>query len=108
MDQYINATHLMASIDAALARPLPRGNAKSMQDLVSRITLSVVKQMVQEELKTGEFRPVVHAHWIEHWEDFGESLYSECSHCHDTTNTDYGNFCNMCGAIMDEPREKAQ
>ena len=100
MDQYINATHLMTSIDAALARPLPRGNAKSTQDLISRVTLGVVKQMVQEELKTGEFQPVVHAHWIRQFTDFDGNPHARCSKCNSIFIGEE-RFCCRCGAIMD-------
>lgn len=104
MDQYINATRLMTSIDTALARPLSRGNAKSTQDLVSRVTLGVVKQMVQEELKTGDFKPVVHAHWIKRYEDWDDNKYYECSNCH-MVFIGTENFCCDCGATMDKPVE---
>lgn len=102
MDKYINATNLIKNIDAALAKTPPRGNGKSTGDVVIRAALGVTKQIVQDELKTGEFRPVVHAHWIRHETDFGESLYCECSSCHDSTGIDCTRFCGTCGAIMDE------
>lgn len=108
MDKYINATNLIKNIDTALAKTPPRGNDKSTGDVVVWVALSVTKQMVQDELKVGEVRPVVHAHWIEHEADFGESLYCECSNCHDSTGIDCTRFCGACGAIMDEPTIKVQ
>ena len=108
MDKYIYATNLIKNIDAILAKNPPRGNGKSTGDVVVRAALGVTKQMVQDELKVGEVRPVVHAHWIEHEADFGESLYCECSNCHDSTGIDCTRFCGACGAIMDEQTIKVQ
>lgn len=102
MDKYINATNLIKNIDAILAKNPPRGNGKSTGDVVVRAALGVTKQMVQDELKVGEVRPVVHAHWIEHFEDFGESFFVECSACHSSKNVDESKFCPDCGAVMDE------
>ena len=45
---------------------------------------------------------MVHAHWIEHFEDFGESFFVECSACHSSKNVDESKFCPDCGAVMDE------
>lgn len=108
MDKYINATNLIKNIDTALAKTPPRRNGKSTGDVVVWVALSVTKQMVQDELKVGEVRPVVHAHWIDHEADFGESLYCECSSCHDSTGIDCSRFCGACGAIMDEPTVMVQ
>lgn len=102
MDKYVNATNLMKNIDTALAKTPPRGNGKFTGAILIWVALGVTKQMVQDELKVGEVRPVVHAHWIEHEADFGESLYCECSSCHDSTGIDCSRFCGACGAIMDE------
>lgn len=108
MDKYINATNLMKNIDTALAKTPSRGNGKSTGDIVIWVALGVTKQMVQDELKVGEVRPVVHAHWIEHEADFGEPLYCECSSCHDSTGIDCTRFCGACGAIMDEQTVKVK
>lgn len=98
MDKYINATNLIKNIDAALAKSPPRGNGKSTGDVVIRAALGVTKQMVQDELKTGEVRPVVHAHWIKN------AWGSHCSIC-DYCDSEWTNFkfCPFCGATMDEP-----
>lgn len=46
------------------------------------VSLYGVSCYEQDEIQHREFRPVVHAHWIEHFEDFGESFFVECSACH--------------------------
>lgn len=102
MDKFVNATRILDSIDAALKVVPPRANGKSERFLTNFVTLGVVKNMIQDEIQHCEFRPVVHAHWIEHEADFGESLYCECSSCHDSTGIECKLFCGACGAIMDE------
>lgn len=102
MDKFINATKILDSIDAALKAVPPRANGKSEKFLTNFVTLGVLKNMIRDEIQHREFRPVVHAHWIEHEADFGESLYCECSSCHDSTGIECKLFCGACGAIMDE------
>lgn len=102
MDKFVNATKILDSIDAALKAVPPRANGKSEKFLTNFVTLGVLKNMIQDEIQHREFRPVVHAHWIEHEADFGESLYCECSSCHDSTGIECKLFCGACGAIMDE------
>ena len=102
MDKFVNATRILDSIDAALKAVPPRANGKSERFLTNFVTLGVVKNMIQDEIQHREFRPVVHAHWIEHEADFGESLYCECSSCHDSTGIECKLFCGACGSIMDE------
>lgn len=102
MDKFVNATKILDSIDAALKAVPPRANGKSERFLTNFVTLGVLKNMIQNEIQHREFRPVVHAHWIEHEADFGESLYCECSSCHDSTRIECKLFCGACGAIMDE------
>lgn len=102
MDKFVNATKILDSIDAALKAVPSRMNGKSERFLTNFVTLGVVKNMIQDEIQHREFRPVVHAHWIEHEADFGESLYCECSSCHDSTGIECKLFCGACGAIMDE------
>lgn len=102
MDKFVNATKILDSIDAALKAVPPRANGKSERFLTNFVTLGVLKNMIKNEIQHREFRPVVHAHWIEHEADFGESLYCECSSCHDSTGIECKLFCGACGAIMDE------
>lgn len=64
--------------------------------------------IIEQRPAGGEFRRVVHAHWIEHEADFGESLYCECSSCHNSTGIDCTLFCGACGAIMDEQTIKVK
>ena len=47
--------------------------------------------------------PVVHAHWINHYDDiFPEDSMIECSACHEYMNyMACDNFCQNCGAKMD-------
>jgi hypothetical protein len=105
MDKFINATRLIGILDSALACPRDRGNAKSIGNMVMQCT----KLILEKEISAGgEFRRVVHAHWIEHEADFGESLYCECSSCHDSTGIDCTRFCGACGAIMNEQTIKVQ
>lgn len=67
------------------------------------MAMQYTKSILEKEMSAGgEFRRVVHAHWIEHEADFGESLYCECSSCHNSTGIDRTLFCGACGAIMDE------
>lgn len=99
MDKFINATRLIGVLDSAIALPKARGNAKLWCDMAMQYT----KRILEEEISAGgEFRRVVHAHWIEHFEDFGESFFVECSACHSSKNIDKSKFCPDCGAIMDE------
>lgn len=75
MDKFVNATKILDSIDAALKAVPPRANGKSEKFLTNFVTLGVVKNMIQDEVQHREFRPVVHAHWID---DYGNSACSEC------------------------------
>ena len=103
MDKFVNATRLIGVLDSAIARPMARGNAKSIDDMWCDMAMQYTKRILEEEMSAGgEFRRVVHAHWIEHFEDFGESFFVECSACHSSKNVDKSKFCPDCGAIMDE------
>ena len=46
-------------------------------------------------LEMFEFKPVVHAHWIE------KTFTFECSACHGDSVDNYA-YCPRCGAKMDE------
>lgn len=75
MDKFVNATRLIGVLDSAIARPSARGNAKSIDDMWCDMAMQYTKCILEEEISAGgEFRRVVHAHWIEHYEDFGESF----------------------------------
>lgn len=103
MDKFVNATRLIGVLDSAIARPSARGNAKSIDDMWCDMAMQYTKCILEEEISAGgEFRRVVHAHWIEHFEDFGESFFVECSACHSGKNVDESKFCPDCGAVMDE------
>lgn len=110
MDQYINATHLLDKIDTALTKLPPRGNCKSTQELTVRVTLYATKQLIQKELQVGEFKPVIHAHWVF---KYGQYYCSKCgNHSVDRAEDSWRwdgeshiTFCPFCGATMDEPDE---
>lgn len=103
MDKFVNATRLIGVLDSALARPRVRGNAKSIGGIWCDMAMQYTKSILEKEMSAGgEFRRVVHAHWIEHEADFGESFFVECSACHSSKNIDESKFCPDCGAVMDE------
>lgn len=109
MDKFVNATRLIGVLDSAIARPRVRGNAKSIGGMWCDMAMQYTKSILEKEMSAGgEFRRVVHAHWIEHEADFGESLYCECSSCHNSTGIDCTLFCGACGAIMDEQTIKVK
>lgn len=102
MDKFINATHLIQTLENTKSL-IDNSPVSAFQKTVCKMTLNGAVQYMQEEMAAGgEFRRVVHAHWIEHEADFGESLYCECSSCHNSTGIDCTRFCGACGAIMDE------
>ena len=75
MDKFINATHLIQTLEDT--KPLiDNSPVSAFQKTVCKMTLNGAIQYMQEEMAAGgEFRRVVHAHWIEHFEDFGESFF---------------------------------
>ena len=96
MGRYINATRFLDKLDADI-KMLDNYHTWEAS------AISYIERTINEVIENGgEFRPVVHAHWIEHEADFGESLYCECSSCHDSTGIECKPFCGACGAIMDE------
>lgn len=102
MDRYTNATRLLDKLDADIKM---LDNCHTWE----ASAISYMEKTINEFIENGgEFRPVVHAHWIEHEADFGESLYCECSSCHDSTGIDCTRFCGACGAIMDEQTVKVK
>ena len=99
MDKFVNATRLIGVLDSAIAHPSARGNAKSIDDMWCDMAMQYTKRILEEEISAGgEFRRVVHAHWIEHEADFG----------HNSTGIDCTLFCGACGAIMDEQTIKVK
>lgn len=102
MEKFINATHLIQTLEDT--KPLiDNSSVSAFQKTVCKMTLEGAIQYMQEEIAAGgEFCRVVHAHWIEHFEDFGESFFVECSACHSSKNIDESKFCPDCGAVMDE------
>lgn len=102
MDGYVNVTRLLDKLDADIKM---LDNCHTWE----ASAISYMERTINEVIENGgEFRPVVHAHWIEHEADFGESLYCECSSCHDSTGIDCTLFCGACGAIMDEQTIKVK
>lgn len=102
MDKFVNATRLIGVLDSAIARLMAK-SLKSIDDMWCDMVMQYTKRILEEEMSAGgEFRRVVNAHWIEHFEDFGESFFVECSACHSSKNVDKSKFCPDCGAIMDE------
>ena len=102
MDKFVNATRLIGVLDSAIARLMAK-SLKSIDDMWCDMVMQYTKRILEEEMSAGgEFRRVVHAHWIEHFEDFGESFFVECSACYSSKNVDKSKFCPDCGAIMDE------
>lgn len=59
--------------------------------------LDTIFDEIADELEQS--KRVVHAHWIEHDDEWG--LTTECSYCHVEGMLD-GDFCCRCGAQMDE------
>lgn len=102
MYKFVNATRLIGVLDSAIARLMAK-SLKSIDDMWCDMVMQYTKRILEEEMSAGgEFRRVVHAHWIEHFEDFGESFFVKCSACHSSKNVDKSKFCPDCGAIMDE------
>lgn len=96
MDKFVNATRLLDKLDTDI-KMLDNYHTWEAS------AISYMEKTINEVIENGgEFRPVVHAHWIEHFEDFGESFFVECSACHSSKNVDKSKFCPDCGAIMDE------
>mgnify|MGYP000930045827 CR=1 FL=1 len=64
------------------------------------------------KIASGEYAPVVHAHWIDYmadkkdWlRDDGKTVFIECSVCHEKLCRNLmlsEKYCPYCGAIMDE------
>ena len=96
MDKFVNATRLIGILDSAIARPRARGNTKMWCYMVMQYT----KRILEEEMSAGgEFRRVVHAHWIT--ENGTYTDYHNCSSC-GNQEIERSIFCPYCGAIMDE------
>ena len=96
MDKFVNATRLIGVLDSAIARLMAK-SLKSIDDMWCDMVMQYTKRILEEEMSAGgEFRRVVHAHWIEHFEDFGESFFVECSACHSSKNVDKSKFCPDC------------
>jgi len=76
MDKFVNATRLIGVLDSAIARPRARGNAKSIDDMWCDMAMQYTKRLLEEEMSAGgEFRRVVHAHWVDVG---GNSICSAC------------------------------
>lgn len=106
MDKFVNATRLIGVLDSAIARPRTRDNAKSIDDMWCDMAMQYTKRILEEEMSAGgEFRRVVHAHWVDVG---GNSICSACR-CRSIEDEE-GWFCNekspvfcpYCGAVMDE------
>lgn len=96
MDKFVNATRLLDKLDVDIKM---LDNCHTWEESA----ISYMERTINEVIENGgEFRPVVHAHWIEHFEDFGESFFVECSACHSSKNADESKFCPDCGAVMDK------
>lgn len=79
MDKFINATHLIQTLEDTKLL-IDNSPVSAFQKTVCKMTLNGAIQYMQEEMAAGgEFHRVIHAHWIEHFEDFGESFFVECS-----------------------------
>lgn len=105
MDKFVNATHLIQTLEDT--KPLiDSSHVSAFQKTVCKMTLDGAIQYMQKEMAAGgEFRQVVHAHWID---DYGNSACSECGcKCIEVDENYWRNdrkamFCPYCGAIMDE------
>lgn len=108
MDKFVNATRLIGVLDEALDKNrLARQDPNLFQHFFVNSCMEYSKQLLENEIAAGgEFRRVVHAHWIDVG---GNSICSECR-CRSIEDEE-GWFCNekspmfcpYCGAIMDEP-----
>lgn len=71
----------------------------------SELTVSALKMAVNELRQ--EFEPVVHGHWIKHFDDiWPEDSMFECSECHEEEYVTLNNTkrCPNCGAYMDSDK----
>lgn len=64
-------------------------------DIVFEIASSYLRKIA-----AGEYKPVVHAHWIKR-DIFGEDPLG-CSNCHNSVSVFGYEICPSCGALMDE------
>lgn len=72
-----------------------------IEELKRRDFLPVIVKQAIEAVPAADVAPVVHAHWIEHIDDYEN--YCECSNCHENPYgpIDETMFCPNCGARMD-------
>lgn len=111
MDKFVNATRILSSL--RLAKKHIQESAKNNVEKVIGETLieASIRSIRSEIEKNGEFRRVVHAHWI------GIDGSYKCSKCgsvciekaDEWIDLQFGCdpvlFCPRCGAVMDEPTE---
>ena len=55
-----------------------------------------------ESVPAADVAPVIHAHVVVNW--LGDFHCSNCGESIDCTS----NYCNWCGAILDEPEQKEE
>ena len=73
---------------------------------IDEVYFSTGDESLKETLEmfiVDDVKPVIHAHWVAKKEmsKFPYARNYFCSNCeHDTIET--GNYCQICGAIMDE------
>ena len=62
-----------------------------------------VKQCLYDDYVKADVAPVIHAHWINHFDDlFPVESTVECSNCHEEQMTLLDdNYCPNCGAKME-------
>ena len=57
------------------------------------------------KIAAGEYKQVVHAHWIggyAHKDNVWAYTQLKCSNCHNTVTGGTTKYCPSCGALMDE------
>lgn len=102
MSRYIDADKLAKYFKEKCRILLPGAKAGD-RTLIAQCDTYYSAQAAVINSRSADVVPVVHAHWIPHYDDF-DGLVNECSHCHAEGMID-GKYCPNCGAKMDEVTE---
>lgn len=74
-------------------------------DSLSGKQYAAIRRVIEDERKiaSGEYAPVVHAHWVggyEHKGDVWSYTQPKCSNCHNAVTGGTSKYCPSCGALM--------